>query len=76
MLIPIRCFTCGKVIANKEKTYVYYVNKLEMTEKDALDKMNLSRYCCRRMIISNVNLIEKILNYDIQNIKINDIKKS
>ena len=75
MLIPIRCFTCGKVIANKEETYLYYVNKLEMSEKDALDKMNLSRYCCRRMIISNVNLIEKILNYNIQNIKFNDIKK-
>ena len=75
MLIPIRCFTCGKVIANKEETYLYYVEQLKMTEKDALDKMNLSRYCCRRMIISNVNLIEKILNYNIQNIKFNDIKK-
>ena len=29
-------------------------------EKRVLDKMNLRRYCCRRMMLSNVDLCNKI----------------
>ncbi len=25
MIIPVRCFTCGKVIGNKYETYMKYV---------------------------------------------------
>lgn len=31
MIIPIRCFTCGKVLANKYEYYVKEVNKLDET---------------------------------------------
>ena len=30
---------------------------------DALDAMGLKRYCCRRMLLGHVDLIEKLLNY-------------
>ncbi|ETE68549.1 DNA-directed RNA polymerases I, II, and III subunit RPABC5, partial [Ophiophagus hannah] len=33
------------------------------SEKDALDALGLKRYCCRRMLLSHVDLIEKLLNY-------------
>ncbi|RVE70386.1 hypothetical protein OJAV_G00064050 [Oryzias javanicus] len=33
------------------------------TEGDALDALGLKRYCCRRMLLSHVDLIEKLLNY-------------
>ena len=29
-------------------------------EKEILDKMGLHRYCCRRMMLSTVDLVEKI----------------
>ena len=33
------------------------------TKKEALDELGLKRYCCRRMILSHVNLIDKLLKY-------------
>ena len=62
MIIPVRCFTCGKVIGNKWEAYLGLL-QAEYTEGDALDALGLKRYCCRRMLLSHVDLIEKLLNY-------------
>lgn len=59
-MIPIRCYTCGKNIGNKWEHYLNLISK-GLTENEALTQLGLSRYCCRRMIISHVDLIEKIL---------------
>lgn len=62
MIIPIRCFTCGKIVGNKWEAYLRLLQS-EYTEGDALDALGLKRYCCRRMLLSHVDLIEKLLNY-------------
>ncbi|KAL8206363.1 UNVERIFIED_CONTAM: DNA-directed RNA polymerases I, II, and III subunit RPABC5 [Gekko kuhli] len=62
MIIPVRCFTCGKVVGNKWEAYLGLL-QAEYTEGDALDALGLKRYCCRRMLLSHVDLIEKLLNY-------------
>ncbi|MBD53125.1 MAG: DNA-directed RNA polymerase subunit N [Acidimicrobiaceae bacterium] len=64
MLIPVRCFTCGKVIGNKWNTYLAQLGN-GSTEEQALDNLGLRRYCCRTMILSHVNLIDKLLLYNV-----------
>ncbi|XDB66212.1 hypothetical protein AB1E18_019521 [Capra hircus] len=62
MIIPVRCFTCGKIVGNKWEAYLGLL-QAEYTEGDALDALGLKRYCCRRMLLAHVDLIEKLLNY-------------
>eukprot|EP01147_Barroeca_monosierra_P003140 gene3140-5887_t len=62
MIIPVRCFSCGKVIGNKYMKFIGFLDA-EYGEKKALDEVGLKRYCCRRMLLTHVNLIDKLLEY-------------
>ena len=63
MIIPVRCFTCGKVIGNKFDTYLELMNN-DYSESDALNELGLMRYCCRRMLLTHVDLMTRLLNYN------------
>jgi DNA-directed RNA polymerase I, II, and III subunit RPABC5 len=41
-----------------------HVKLLLMMNRLALDTLGLTRYCCRRMLLTHVDLIEKLLRYD------------
>ncbi|KAK8890512.1 DNA-directed RNA polymerases I, II, and III subunit RPABC5 [Tritrichomonas musculus] len=62
MIIPVRCFTCGAMIANKWEKYQELLRN-GMTEQQALEALNIRRYCCKRMLLTHVNLIDKMLPY-------------
>ncbi|MFY3740532.1 MAG: DNA-directed RNA polymerase subunit N [Candidatus Nitrosomirales archaeon] len=62
MLVPVRCFTCGTLIADK---YQIYVNRVKAGEDSAkvMDELGVKRYCCRRMFLATVETIYQVLPY-------------
>tara|TARA_B100000900_G_scaffold413839_1_gene438803 strand:+ start:1525 stop:1758 length:234 start_codon:yes stop_codon:yes gene_type:complete len=77
MIIPVKCFTCGKVLADK---YLYYLNEVKKRkiakgddlediiylttantqktiEGKVLDDLNLNKMCCRRHMLTHVDII-------------------
>ncbi len=63
-MIPVRCWSCGKVIAH---VYEQYKEDIE-TGKDsdkALDDLGMERYCCRRMFVGHVDLVDEVAPFSI-----------
>ena len=69
MIIPIRCYSCGKVVGNKWTLYEKYTKIDNMSNEVALDLLDLKKYCCRRMVLSHVNLIDRQLLYSNKKLK-------
>ena len=63
MMMPVRCFSCGAVIADRWEEYDTRVNKNKEDAAKVLDDLGIKRYCCRRMFISNVELIDELINF-------------
>jgi len=59
MIIPVRCFSCGSVIAHKWEEYKQSVADGK-TESEAMDAVGLKRDCCRRMYVGHLDLIEEV----------------
>jgi DNA-directed RNA polymerase subunit N len=57
MIIPIRCFSCGKPIAHLWEKYKERVAKGEDPKK-VMDELGLERYCCRSVFLGHVDLLE------------------
>ncbi|UCC21334.1 MAG: DNA-directed RNA polymerase subunit N [Promethearchaeota archaeon] len=62
MIIPIRCFSCGKLIAHVYKPYLEMLEKGEPSEK-AFKELGIERFCCKRMIVGHVDLIDELLKF-------------
>ncbi|ACP36204.1 RNA polymerase, N/8 Kd subunit [Sulfolobus islandicus Y.G.57.14] len=62
MMIPIRCFTCGSLIADKWQPFITRVNAGENPGK-VLDDLGVKRYCCRRMLLSHIDIISEVIHY-------------
>lgn len=69
-MIPVRCFTCGKVISNVWDRYKKRVEERKKESKtndikvgDILDDLGIERYCCRRMLLTHVDIIDMLAPY-------------
>jgi DNA-directed RNA polymerase subunit N len=57
MIIPVRCFSCGKPIAHLWTDFKDKVSKGEEPKK-VLDNLGIERFCCRVMFLSQVDLMD------------------
>ena len=63
-MIPVRCWSCGKVIAHVYEQYKRAVDGGE-DPQSTLDDLGIKRYCCRRMFVGHVDLIDDIAPFSI-----------
>lgn len=61
MEFPVRCFTCGAVIGHLYEDYVKIAK--EKSPEVALAELGVERYCCRRMFLSHVDIVDIITKY-------------
>jgi DNA-directed RNA polymerase subunit N len=57
MIIPVRCFSCGKPIGHLWEEFNNRINKKENPKK-VLDNLGLERYCCRSQFLGHIDLID------------------
>lgn len=74
MLLPVRCFSCNGLIADKWVEYNKMLNSLpkdnvvkivdknipDSFQNKILNDLGVKRYCCRRMFISNLDMTEDL----------------
>ena len=57
MIIPVRCFSCGKPIGHLWEQYKERTEKGE-DRGSVMDDLGLARYCCRSAFLGHVDLID------------------
>jgi DNA-directed RNA polymerase subunit N (RpoN/RPB10) len=62
MIIPIRCFSCGKPIGHLWEEFKQRVEEGEKQQK-VLDELGLERMCCRSMFLGQVDTLELVSQY-------------
>ena len=65
MMVPVRCFTCGKVVGEYWDEYTARSRAHEGEEEpaDVLDDLGIDRHCCRRMMVSHRDLVDVVAPY-------------
>lgn len=59
MIIPIRCFSCGKPIAHLYKQFKEKVSAGQTPAK-VLDELGIERYCCRAAFLGQTDILELV----------------
>ncbi|MCW1301128.1 MAG: DNA-directed RNA polymerase subunit N [Candidatus Nanoarchaeia archaeon] len=62
MIIPVRCFSCGKPVAHLWEKFKQEIAK-GRNAKEVLDELGLKRYCCRALFLGHIDLIQTIAKY-------------
>lgn len=62
MIIPVRCFTCGKVLGHLWDDYKKRVAKNEDSGK-ILTELGLKRFCCRQLFLGHVDLLKEVAQF-------------
>lgn len=61
MPLPVRCFTCGRVLGLKWERY-YKLLQAGCNEQSAMDQVGIPKkqYCCRALMLTTVDDTDKV----------------
>lgn len=62
MIVPVRCFSCGKPIGHLWEEYKKRVADGEKP-KSVLDDLDLERYCCRSIFLGQFDSVELVSKF-------------
>ena len=59
---PVRCFTCGAVVGDR---FEEYHEKIAAGKAPGaiLDEMGMKRYCCRRMLLTHLDIVDDTIAF-------------
>ena len=63
MIIPVRCFTCNYPISCKWARYNKMVSS-GIHPSNVFVDLNVKRYCCKRMLMSNEDIIDRVMKQE------------
>jgi len=61
--LPVRCFTCGKIIAKQEFITKFLEGKSSGKQRETLDEMKFRRRCCRRHMLGYADDLDEMQKY-------------
>lgn len=62
MIIPVRCFTCGKVLGHLYEDYKKRVDAGEDPGK-VMTSLGVRRYCCRQLLMGHIDLLKEVSQF-------------
>ncbi|MEM2906426.1 MAG: DNA-directed RNA polymerase subunit N [Candidatus Bathyarchaeia archaeon] len=62
--MPVRCFSCGGLLADKWEEFKRRTEAGESAGK-VLDSLGVKRYCCRASLLSHVEALDEVLKYQV-----------
>jgi len=62
MIVPIRCFSCGKPIGHLWEDFKKRLAEGE-SQKKILDELEIERFCCRSVFLGQEDFIELVSNF-------------
>tara|TARA_Y100000310_G_scaffold342325_1_gene445061 strand:- start:480 stop:677 length:198 start_codon:yes stop_codon:yes gene_type:complete len=62
MIIPVRCFACGKPIGHLWEDFKKRTESGEDAKK-VLDDIGLDRYCCRAALLGHADMLPEITKF-------------
>jgi len=62
MIIPVRCFSCGKPVGHLWEEFKERVKEGE-NKKKILDELGLDKFCCRSVFLGQADTIELVSNF-------------
>jgi DNA-directed RNA polymerase subunit N len=62
MIIPVRCFGCGKPIGHLWEQYKKRIDAGD-DKKKVLDELGLVRYCCRAALLGHADMLPEIAKF-------------